>query len=72
MAINSRKMIRSKKRLPGFTVPPENPRKIAEGLKRLAALSAADREKMGTNGQRYVREHHDFSALAEKFLRESV
>ena len=54
----------------GYTVPPEQPDAIAAGIERLAKLSAQEREKMGQNGQRYVREHHDFEVLASRFLKE--
>lgn len=52
----------------GLTVPPENPEQIALGLERLAQLPADERERMGANGRHYVRAHHDYAVLADRFL----
>lgn len=54
----------------GLTVAPENPRAIADGLRQLAGLPVSERERMGSNGRRWVRENHDFSILADRFLRD--
>src|SRR5262249_20932212 len=52
----------------GISVPPENPQKIAAGIEQLMQLSTEERDRMGANGKTWVREHHDFSVLASKFL----
>ena len=51
----------------GLTVPPENPRALAEGIRELILMTDEERVQMGKNGVRYVREHHDVRKLALKF-----
>lgn len=52
----------------GLTVLPESPEAVADGLMKLGALSPAERQKMGLNGQAYVRANHVYPVLAQKFL----
>jgi glycosyltransferase involved in cell wall biosynthesis len=52
----------------GLTVPPESPRAIADGLLKLAGLTAIERETMGLKGRAYVQAHHTYPVLAEKFM----
>jgi glycosyltransferase involved in cell wall biosynthesis len=52
----------------GLTVPPEDPAAIAEGLKGLAGLRAADRRAMGERGKAYVLRHHAYPVLAQRFI----
>jgi glycosyltransferase involved in cell wall biosynthesis len=53
----------------GLTVAPESPDAVAGGLRRLAALSAAERRAMGERGRAYVLAHHTYPVLARDFLR---
>jgi len=50
----------------GLTVQPENPREMAEAVKRLAAMSLSERIAMGQRGRAYVEKEHNFVRLAEK------
>ena len=52
----------------GLTVAPENPQAVAEGLRRLAALPAADRLAMGERGRAFVLAHHSYPVLAQRFI----
>ena len=52
----------------GFTVAPESPSAVAEGLRRLAATPAAERRAMGERGRAFVLAHHTYPVLAQRFL----
>ena len=52
----------------GLTVPPESPEAVADGLRRLAALPAAERRAMGERGRAFVQAHHTYPVLAARFL----
>ena len=52
----------------GLTVAPEAPGAVADGLRRLAALPAAERRAMGERGRAYVLAHHTYPVLAARFL----
>ncbi|QPF72714.1 glycosyltransferase family 4 protein [Roseateles sp. DAIF2] len=52
----------------GLTVAPEDPRAVAEGLQRLAALPTAERAAMGERGRRFVLAHHTYPVLARRFI----
>src|SRR5262249_31970863 len=52
----------------GLTVAPEDPRAVAEGLQRLAALPAAERGAVGERGRRFVLAHHTYPVLARRFI----
>ena len=52
----------------GLTVPPESPQAVAEGLRRLAALPAAERRAMGARGRAFVEARHTYPVLARRFL----
>ncbi len=52
----------------GLSVPPENPEKIAEGIKELMAMSPAERDAMGRRGREYMVKNHDYKVLADRFL----
>ncbi|MFO1326918.1 MAG: glycosyltransferase family 4 protein [Rubrivivax sp.] len=52
----------------GLTVPPESPPDVAQGLRRLAHMSPAERQRLGERGRAYVLEHHTYPVLAERFL----
>jgi len=51
----------------GLTVAPESPAAIADGLRRLAALPAAERRAMGERGRAFVRAQHTYPVLARRF-----
>lgn len=52
----------------GVSLPAENPAELVEGIRTLAALSAAERQTMGENGRRYALSHHTYDVLARSFL----
>ncbi len=52
----------------GLTVPPQDPAAVAEGLRRLAALSKDERHAMGERGRAFVLAHHTYPVLARRFL----
>ena len=52
----------------GFSIPPEDPRAIADAVLQLMRLSPAEREAMGRKGREYVMAHHDYRVLARQFL----
>ncbi len=52
----------------GLTVAPEDARATADGLRRLAALPAAERRAMGERGRAFVMAHHTYPVLARRFL----
>lgn len=52
----------------GITVPPADPPAIADGLRQLARLDAATRERMGAAGRDFVLANHTYPVLAQRFL----
>ena len=52
----------------GLTVAPGSPAAVADGLRRLAALPAAERRAMGERGRAYVLANHTYPVLAQRFL----
>ncbi|MBI5259542.1 MAG: glycosyltransferase family 4 protein [Burkholderiales bacterium] len=52
----------------GFTVAPQSPEAVADGLRRLAAVPAAERRAMGERGRAFVLAHHTYPVLAQRFL----
>ena len=52
----------------GLTVPPESAEAVAGGLRRLAALPAAERRALGERGRAFVLAHHTYPVLAARFL----
>lgn len=52
----------------GLTVAPEAPQAIADGLRQLAALPAAERQAMGARGRAFVLAHHTYPVLAQRFV----
>ena len=52
----------------GLTVAPENPQAVADGLRRLTALPAAERLAMGERGRAFVLAHHSYPVLAQRFI----
>ena len=52
----------------GLTVAPESASAIADGLRQLAALPAAERRAMGERGRAFVLAHHTYPVLAQRFI----
>lgn len=52
----------------GVSVPPESPSAIADAVRRVAAMSAEQRQSMGAHGRDFVLAHHDYRVLAGRFL----
>jgi glycosyltransferase involved in cell wall biosynthesis len=52
----------------GLTVAPDDPAAVADGLRRLAALTAGERAAMGARGRAFVLAHHTYRVLASNFL----
>jgi glycosyltransferase involved in cell wall biosynthesis len=52
----------------GLTVAPEDGAATADGLRRLAALPAAERRAMGERGRAFVLARHTWPVLAARFL----
>ncbi|MEJ5998981.1 glycosyltransferase family 4 protein [Paucibacter soli] len=52
----------------GLTVPPEDAAAVAEGVRRLAALPAAERAAMGARGRAFVLARHTYPVLAARFI----
>jgi glycosyltransferase involved in cell wall biosynthesis len=52
----------------GLTVPPEDAQAVADGLRRLAALSPQERAAMGERGRAFVMAHHTYPVLARRFI----
>jgi glycosyltransferase involved in cell wall biosynthesis len=51
----------------GVVVPPAEPRALAAAIVQLAAMSPAERARIGRNGVQYVRQHHDIATLVDRF-----
>ena len=54
----------------GLVVPPEQPEQLAGAIRRMAALSSAERDEMGARGRRYILENYQRRDLALKLLGE--
>jgi glycosyltransferase involved in cell wall biosynthesis len=52
----------------GVVRSPGDPREIAGGVLALRALGPAERAEMGARGRRFVAEHYDRRALADRYL----
>jgi glycosyltransferase involved in cell wall biosynthesis len=52
----------------GLTVAPESPHAVVEGLRRLAALPARERQAMGERGRAFVLANHSYPVLARRFI----
>ncbi|MDL2337170.1 MAG: glycosyltransferase family 4 protein [Pseudomonadota bacterium] len=52
----------------GLTVAPESADAVAEGLKNLLARPPAERAEMGARGRVFVRAHHSYGVLAQRFI----
>ena len=52
----------------GITVAPGHPEATATAVRRLAAMTPAERDAMGNRGLEYVRARHTYPVLAARFL----
>jgi glycosyltransferase involved in cell wall biosynthesis len=52
----------------GFTVAPEDPAALADAVRRMRALGAEGRERLGRAGRAFVERHHVYPVLARRFL----
>jgi glycosyltransferase involved in cell wall biosynthesis len=52
----------------GLTITPEDPLAVAQGVRRLLAYSADERQTMGERGRKFVLENHTYAVLAQRFL----
>jgi glycosyltransferase involved in cell wall biosynthesis len=50
----------------GYSVPPDQPRALADAIVCLSQLSVAERQEMGQNGFNYVNKNHDFVQLSAR------
>jgi len=51
----------------GITVPPDDPRSLAEAIEQLAHLEPEERRRLGAQGRRWVSDRHGYAALARRF-----
>jgi hypothetical protein len=49
-------------------VPPQDPKAVAEGLLKLAAVPAEERAAMGRRGREFVLANHTYPVLAQRFI----
>jgi glycosyltransferase involved in cell wall biosynthesis len=52
----------------GLTVAPESPAAVAEGLRRLMAMTPDERQRLGESGRAFVKAEHTYPVLARRFL----
>jgi len=52
----------------GYTVPSQDPEKIAEAIRKMVSLSDNERKELGEKGKCYVVNNNDYKVLAKKFL----
>ena len=52
----------------GISVPAEDIDAVAEAVKKLMLMDEAELSALGVNGKEYVKKHHDYKILAEKFI----
>lgn len=50
----------------GITHAPDNPAALVDAVKALASLDAAERQRMGSNGVKYVTDNHDMELIAKR------
>jgi glycosyltransferase involved in cell wall biosynthesis len=51
----------------GISVPPRNPKALAQAVIKLFKMSPQEREEMGKRGREYVKKYHDFTILTDKY-----
>jgi len=50
----------------GLTIPPDDPKKLADAVFALRTMTPEERLEMGRNGRRYVEKHHSIEVLADR------
>jgi glycosyltransferase involved in cell wall biosynthesis len=53
----------------GISIRALNADLIADAIKQMMAMSPQERELLGENGRKFVRDHHDYKALAQSYLK---
>jgi glycosyltransferase involved in cell wall biosynthesis len=53
----------------GISVPPEDPRALADAIEILVSMAPEERVQMGRNGLNYLKMYHDVEALADRLER---
>ncbi|HJV17822.1 MAG TPA: glycosyltransferase family 4 protein [Bacillales bacterium] len=51
----------------GISIPPEDPKRVAEAVKKMLSLPASELHQMGQNGKKFVTSTHDYKIIAKKF-----
>jgi len=52
----------------GYSIPPEDPRSLAEAVVRMFDLPASERRKMGERGRQFILKNQTYDVLAQRFL----
>lgn len=53
----------------GFTIPPEDPKALADAITKMMTLDESERAAMGARGREFVLKNHDYRVLAERYLK---
>ena len=53
----------------GISVEPENPQEIADAIRKLLDMPESKLNDMGRSGKDFVLKYHNYSILAESFLK---
>ena len=53
----------------GITIEPQNPEKVTKAIMQMRALGTEKRKQLGINGIRYVKKHHAYGALSDKYIK---
>ena len=51
----------------GISVPPENPKEIANAILKIYNMSQSERNELGQNGRAYVEKYHSYEQLAKQY-----
>lgn len=51
----------------GISVPPENPKEIANAILKIYNMSESERNELGKNGKEYVKKNHSYEQLAKQY-----
>lgn len=52
----------------GICVPPENPKRMAEGIQTLLDMSSENQRSLGLKGREYLETHHTMDNISKKFI----
>lgn len=53
----------------GISVEPDKPNEVVDAILKLLNLTREELKILGENGKKYVKENHDYSKLAEQFIK---